>query len=219
MAKKLAKKSDSTKSVTRKKTDAKMTQKNEPKKFSTKKLAGGNRKPNAKLGISRSPCAKKVLNKNKPNQSQKVPKKQIQSKGVNKFGVPKKTNNHGAKAKLSVGTKLRKVHVSEKRSTGKKVVQKRPKVVSRAAPKRKLTTSRPNAVKKTSARSKNSAGKNEKVSKPEAGKAEKMSEKMSEKKPDCCCSEKDAEVVQSCWMCRLSQRLGGKLIGNKTKLK
>ena len=29
----------------------------------------------------------------------------------------------------------------------------------------------------------------------------------------------EEEVVQSCWMCRLSQRLGGKLIGNKTKLK
>ena len=216
--KKLAKKSESANSANNKKTAAKMTLKKVPKKISTKKLSGGSLKPKAKPGMLRSTCGKKVLNRKKANRSQKVPKNLIQRKGVNKFGVPKKTNNHGANAKLSVGTKLRKVHVSKKKSTGKKVVQNRPKVVSRAAPKRKLTTSRPNVVKKTSARSKISAGKIENVSKPEARKAEKLSEK-SEKKADCCCSEKDGEVVQSCWMCRLSQRLGGKLIGNKTKLK
>ena len=111
------------------------------------------------------------------------------------------------KAKLSVGTKFKKVQVSQKKSTGKKIVQKRqsrPKVVSRAAPKRNLTTSK----KLSQTRSK------------ESGAEAKNVHKEAEKKPDCCCSENiEGEVLQSCWMCRLSQRLGGKLIGNKTKLK
>ena len=208
MVKKLAKKPDSTKSSTIKKTAAKMTPKNMPQK----KLSGGALKPKAKPGF-RSTRGKKVL---KANRSQEVPRKPRQSNGVKKVGVLKKTNNHGAKAKLTVGTKFKKVKASQKKSTGKKMVQKRqsrPKVVSRAAPKRNVTTSKPNTSKKLSqTRSKEPAG--------EAKTENRKGEKEAEKKPDCCCKQNsDGEDIQSCWMCRLSQRLGGKLIGNKTKLK
>ena len=213
--KKLTKKPESTKI---KNPSSKMTQKNTPQKT----MSGGNPKPNAKLGL-RTTCGKNVLIKKNGNKSQTVAKKPIQSMGVKK-GVLKKTNNHGQKAKLSVGTKFKKVHVSQKKSTGKKVVQKRQlrQKGGKKAPKRNLTTSKPNASKKSSqARSKElGATKNENVNKQVGGsKQAGKAEHLSEKKPDCCCSQSSGEVVQSCWMCRLSQRLGGKLIGNKTKLK
>ena len=218
--KKLAKKPNSTKSANIKNSSEKLTQKNMPQR----KMSGGNLKPKAKTGL-RSTCGKKVLNKKNANRSQTVARKPIQSMGVKKPGVSKNTNNLGQKAKLSVGTKFKKVHVSQKKSTGKKIVQKRQlrrKVVSRAAPKRNLTTSKPNAAKKSSqAGSKESrATKNENVNKlGEGQKQAGKTENLSEKKPDCCCSQNSGEIIQSCWMCRLSQRLGGKLIGNKTKLK
>ena len=217
--KKLAKKPNSTKSANIKSSE-KLTQKNTPEK----KMSGGNLKPKTKTGL-RSTCGKKDLNKKNANRSQTVARKPIQSMGVKKPGVSKNTNNHGQKAKLSVGTKFKKVHVSQKKSTGKKIVQKRQlrrKVVSRAAPKRNRTTSKPNAAKKSSqAGSKESrATKNENVNNLGVGQKQAgKTENLSEKKPDCCCSQNSGEMIQSCWMCRLSQRLGGKLIGNKTKLK
>ena len=121
-----------------------------------------------------------------------------------------------------MGVRFRQVKVTKRKSPVRKVARKgklRPRVVSKAVPKKKVGTGKPTVpAKKPIIGSKASAAaKIEKEGKAEEEK--KQVEKVEKKTTDCCCSEKDGEEVQSCWMCRLSQRLGGKLIGNKIKTK
>ena len=196
-AKKLVKRPNSTKNNNK----TKITPKTSRQKASNK-----NPKPNVKPSF-RSNCGKKVLNK-----SQTIPRKQIQRKCVKP--ASKNNNNHGPKPRLMVGTKTKKINVSQNKSSGKKVLKKRQLTTTRA---------KPNTAKNFScsnARSKAPAVKIENKSKTVGLGGQEHKKDFPEKveKSDCCCSEKKDGDDQSCWMCRLSQRLGGKLIGNKTKL-
>ena len=171
------------------------------------KACNKNPKPNVKPSF-RSNCGKQVLNK-----SQTIPRKQIQRKCVKP--ASKNNNNHGPKPRLMVGTKTKKINVSQNKSSGKKVLKKR----------QSTTRAKPNTAKNFScsnARSKAPAVKIENKSKSVGLGGQEHKKDFPEKveKSDCCCSEKNKKDGddQSCWMCRLSQRLGGKLIGNKTKL-
>ena len=200
-AKKLVKRPNSTKNNNK----TKIT----PKTPTRQKACNKNPKPNVKPSF-RSNCGKKVLNK-----SQTIPRKQIQRKCVKP--ASKNNNNHGPKPRLVVGTKTKKINVSQNKSSGKKVLKKRQLTTTRA---------KPNTAKNFSCsnvRSKAPAVKIENKSKSVGlGAGPEHKKDFSEKveKSDCCCSEKNKKDGddQSCWMCRLSQRLGGKLIGNKTKL-
>ena len=199
-AKKLVKRPNSTKNNNKTKITPKTTR---------QKACNKNPKPNVKPSF-RSNCGKKVLNK-----SQTIPRKQIQRKCVKP--ASKNNNNHGPKPRLMVGTKTKKINVSQNKSSGKKVLKKRQLTTTRA---------KPNTAKNFSCsnvRSKAPAVKIENKSKSVGlGAGPEHKKDFSEKveKSDCCCSEKNKKDGddQSCWMCRLSQRLGGKLIGNKTKL-
>ena len=129
-------------------------------------------------------------------------------------------NNRNTKP--SVGVRFGQVKVTKRKSPVRKVARKgklRPRVVSKAVPKKKVGTGKPivPAKKPINGSKASRTANNEKEGKAEEEK--KQVEKVEKKTTDCCCSEKDGEEVQSCWMCRLSQRLGGKLIGNKIKTK
>ena len=203
---KTARKSVKPKAVIKRKTTVNVTQNNAKKEVSTETL------PNKILSpkiITKSPLVQKVANTKSPRKS--IPKRRV---------TPGKTNNRNTKS--LVGVRFRKVKVTKRKSpTVRKVARKgklRPRVVSKAVPKKKVGTGKPTvpAKKPVNGSKASTAAKIEKEGKAEE---EKKVEKAEKKTTDCCCSEKDGEEVQSCWMCRLSQRLGGKLIGNKIKTK
>ena len=204
---KTARKSVKPKAVIKRKTTVNVTQNNAKKEVSTKTLPNKILSPKT---ITKSTFVQKVANTKSPRKS--IPKRRV---------TPGKTNNRNTKS--SVGVRFRQVKVTKRKSpTVRKVARKgklRPRVVSEAVPKKKVGTGKPTVLaKKPINGSKASvSAKFEKEGKAEEEK--KQVEKVEKKTTDCCCSEKDGEEVQSCWMCRLSQRLGGKLIGNKIKTK
>ena len=186
--------------------NANLTQNNAKKEVSTETLPNKILSPKT---IPKSTLVKKVA-------STKSPKRPIPKRRV----TPGKTNNRNTK--LSVGVRFRKVKITKRKSPVRKIGRKgklRPRVVSKAVPKKKVGTGKPivPAKKPINGSKPSAAAKFEKEGKAEEEK--KQVEKVEKKTTDCCCSEKDGEKVQSCWMCRLSQRLGGKLIGNKIKTK
>ena len=179
---------------------------------------------NTKKGASTETLPKKILS---PNNSKKYTLvKKVTNAKIPRTSIPKirvtrgKTNNRNTKP--SVGVRFRQVKVTKRKSPVRKVARKgklRPRVVSKAVPKKKVGTGKPTvpAQKPINGSKPSATAKFEKEGKTEEEK--KQVEKVEKKTTDCCCSEKDGEEVQSCWMCRLSQRLGGKLIGNKIKTK
>ena len=183
-----------------------VTQNNAKKEVSTKTLPNKILSPKT---ITKSTFVQKVANTKSPRKS--IPKRRV---------TPGKSNNRNTKS--SVVVRFRKVKVTKRKSPVRKVARKgklRPRVVSKAVPKKKVGTGKPTvpAKKPINGLKPSAAAKNEKEGKAEEEK--KQVEKVEKKTTDCCCSEKDRDEVQSCWMCRLSLRLGGKLIGNKIKTK
>ena len=200
---KTARKSVKPKAAIKRKTTVNVTQK---KEVSTKTLPNKILSPKT---ITKSTFVQKVANTKSPSKS--IPKRRV---------TPGKSNNRNTKS--SVGVTFRKVKVTKRKSPVRKVARKgklRPRVVSKAVPKKKVGTGKPTvpAKKPINGSKPLATAKFEKEGKAEEEK--KQVEKVEKKTTDCCCSEKDGEEVQSCWMCRLSQRLGGKLIGNKIKTK
>ena len=177
---------------------------------------------NTKKGASTETLPKKILSPKNSTKSTFVQK--VANTKSSRKSIPKRRVTLGKtkirNTKPSVGVRFRQVKVTKRKSPVRKVARKgklRPRVVSEAVPKKKVGTGKPTVLAKKPINGSKAAAKIEKEGKAEEEK--KQAEKVEKKTTDCCCSEKDGEEVQSCWMCRLSQRLGGKLIGNKIKTK